>query len=145
MYLQLGWGVPFASNLYSSFVSFRTVFVYFCHGDRFSSQRRLPGLIVKDRLFSVTIPLSLLGSMSRSISSLLLHPCLRFVGPCLFSMHPCLRFVGPCLFLIHSCELDISIIMYVFGKVVFTTAFYICSVIIKTSPHWSSLVCYVYF
>ena len=88
----------FASNMYSSSVSFRTVFVYCRHGDGFSSRGRLPGLIVTDRLFLETIPLSPLGSMSRSISSLLLHPRLRFVGPCL----------SP----IHSCELDISIIMW---------------------------------
>ena len=96
--LQLGLGGLFTSNPYPILVSLRTVCVYCCHGGGFYSWGRLPGLIVTDRLFSETIPLSPLGSMSRSTSSLLLHPCLRFVGPCLFP--------------IHSCELDISIIMW---------------------------------
>ena len=66
--------------------------------DGFSYRGRLPGSIITDRLFSETIPFSPLGSMSISISSLLLHSCLRCVGPCLLP--------------IHSCELDISIIMW---------------------------------
>ena len=146
--LQLGWGVLFASNLYYSLVSFRTVFLYFCHDDGFSSRGRLLGSIVTDRLFSDTIMLSPFGSMSRSISSLLLHLSFRFVEICLFP--------------IHSCKLEISIIMwyqnsvpniftqlhistYIFGEVVVTTSFYIFSVVITTAPHWSSLVYYVYF
>ena len=146
--LQLGWGGLFASDPYSSLVSFRTVFVYCRQGDGFSSQGRLLGSIVMDRLFSDTILLSPFGSMSRSISSLLLHPYFRFVEICLFP--------------IHSCKLEISIIMwyqnsvpniftqlhistYIFGKVVVTTSFYIFIVVITTAPHWSSLVYYVYF